>query len=121
MECRIDKAKIILRPYDFLMVSHFFGYGLPKFPTTGFEKPLNYVTDFESLRVMKMKFEIVDSSILCDNFDKIDIENFHEQQFFADPLQDQSIGQSFFTDKRSATGMSRMSHRPSIGATSKES
>ena len=68
MECKIDKIKIFIRPFYFLKISHFFGYGYPEFDLSSPDKPNDYETDFEKFPVQKMRLEILDSLICLDSF-----------------------------------------------------
>jgi hypothetical protein len=73
MECKVDKVKMFIRPYFFLKLSHYFGYGAPEFDLSSEDRPNFYETDFEKLPVMKMKFEVLDSLICIDSFDSNDV------------------------------------------------
>ena len=82
MECKVDKVKVFIRPYYFMKIGHFFGYGYPEFDMTSDDRPNYYETDFEMLPIMKMKIEILDSMICMDSFDTNDFLNFKGNQAF---------------------------------------
>ena len=73
---------MFVRPYYFLMIAHFFGYGYPQFDMDSFECPIAYETDFEKLPVLKMKVEVLDSMICIDSFKSEDVLNFLKNKEF---------------------------------------
>ena len=68
MECKIDKVKMLMRPFYFMKLGHYFGYGYPQFDMTAEDRPNDFETDFEKQPVQNMKLEILDSLICFDSF-----------------------------------------------------
>lgn len=74
--------KVFVRPYYFLMISHFFSCGYPEFDLDSFECPNHYETDFEKLPILKMKVEVLDSMICIDSFKSEDVQDFMKNKEF---------------------------------------
>lgn len=43
----VDHVKLFLRPNEFLMIAHFFGYGYPEYDEDSEEQPNAHQTDVE--------------------------------------------------------------------------
>lgn len=106
MESRIEKAKIILKPFNFLKIVHFFGYGYPEYQeqmqdgdSIG-EWPNQWETDLEKMPEMKIKMEIKDCLICMDGFDTGDLLEYKQNiNFFQ--FQQEDINESMYDPKDS--------------------
>lgn len=65
----LDRAKLFVRPNEFLRIAHFFGQGSPEFDPESEDQPNAYQADFERLPGQQMKVEISSSLVCVDSFD----------------------------------------------------
>lgn len=67
MDIEIQKAKIYMRPYVFMLLSHFFIEGLPKYKLTDWDLPNAIQTNEEDAPKMQVELNLKKSMICLDD------------------------------------------------------